>query len=190
MEDDGGRDGADARSDRTGEAVSPEQAQEHEPGYDPMRGETPQERADRNWGELLQELRVTQTVTQLLTGFLLTVAFQPAFATLTGVQRAAYLVLVGLAALSSLFALTPVIIHRVLFGRRVKALTVRWGSLMLTASLAVIGLVLVGIVFLVFDVAVGHPGSLWAAGATVVAAAALWGAGPAWVASRIDQDRD
>ena len=38
------------------------------------RDETPNERADRNWDELLQELRVMQTGTQILTGFLLAVA--------------------------------------------------------------------------------------------------------------------
>ena len=33
---------------------------------------------DRNWNEILQELRVTQTGTQIFTGFLLTIAFQTA----------------------------------------------------------------------------------------------------------------
>ena len=36
------------------------------------RSETETERLDRNWVSLLQELRVTQTGVQLLTGFLLT----------------------------------------------------------------------------------------------------------------------
>ena len=35
--------------------------------------ETEDERADRNFGDLLQELRVAQTGVQVLTGFLLTV---------------------------------------------------------------------------------------------------------------------
>lgn len=35
------------------------------------RDETPNERADRNWTEALQELRVMQTGTQILAGFLL-----------------------------------------------------------------------------------------------------------------------
>lgn len=35
------------------------------------RDETRNERADRNWDELMQELRVMQTGTQILTGFLL-----------------------------------------------------------------------------------------------------------------------
>src|SRR5690242_10371873 len=43
------------------------------------RNETPLERADRNFGELLQELRVTQTGVQILFAFLLTLAFSPRF---------------------------------------------------------------------------------------------------------------
>src|SRR3954452_17830000 len=84
------------------------------------RDETPSERADRNWNEVLQELRVMQTGTQILTGFLLALAFQPAFADLTGSQRAIYLTLVVLSALSSIVALAPVALHRVLFQRKAK----------------------------------------------------------------------
>src|SRR5699024_8412941 len=55
------------------------------------RHETKDERSDRNWGELLQELRVTQTGAQILTGFLLTVPFQSRFTELDDVQVTAYL---------------------------------------------------------------------------------------------------
>ncbi len=37
-----------------------------------VRNETDTQRLDRNWNNLLQELRVAQTGVQLLTGFLLT----------------------------------------------------------------------------------------------------------------------
>ena len=43
------------------------------------RHETPTARLDRNWEDLLQELRVAQTGVQLLTGLLLTVPFQARF---------------------------------------------------------------------------------------------------------------
>ena len=42
------------------------------------RHETATERLDRNWADLLQELRVVQTGVQLLTGLLLTVPFKHA----------------------------------------------------------------------------------------------------------------
>jgi len=62
--------------------------------------ETESERIDRNWNELLQELRVTQTGTQILTGFLLTIPFQQRFVELDDSQRIIYLILVAFAALS------------------------------------------------------------------------------------------
>ncbi|WP_331271228.1 DUF6328 family protein [Arthrobacter sp. 35W] len=42
---------------------------------------------DRNWGDLLQELRVMQTGTQIIAGFLLTLPFQQRFATLDDFQK-------------------------------------------------------------------------------------------------------
>lgn len=44
------------------------------------RHETPTEQLDRNWAELLQELRVSQTGVQLITAFLLSLPFQQRFA--------------------------------------------------------------------------------------------------------------
>ena len=41
--------------------------------------ESTRERIDRNWNEILQELRVAQTGVQILTAFLLTLPFQPIF---------------------------------------------------------------------------------------------------------------
>src|SRR5689334_8609310 len=79
------------------------------------RDETEAERLDRNWTELLQELRVTQTGTQILTGFLLTIPFQQRFAALDPGQLTVYLVLVGFAALATILALAPVSLHRSLF---------------------------------------------------------------------------
>ena len=56
-----------------------------EPDTDPQddlpdwRDESAPTRADRTGNEVLQELRVMQTGTQILTGFLLALVFQPAF---------------------------------------------------------------------------------------------------------------
>ena len=51
---------------------------------------------NRNWTELIQELRSTQTGVQVLTGFLLTVPFSSRFASLDDVQRTAYLIVLTL----------------------------------------------------------------------------------------------
>src|SRR5689334_12186764 len=94
------------------------------------RNETPEQRSDRNWVELLQELRVMQTGVQILTGFLLTVPFQARFETLTSFQRGYYLVLMVLAALTTGLAVAPVALHRALFRRHVKARLVTVGDVL------------------------------------------------------------
>lgn len=48
------------------------EAADADPGPD-GRGESPSQRADRNWNDLLQEFRVLQTGVQLLSGFLLAI---------------------------------------------------------------------------------------------------------------------
>ena len=89
------------------------------------RDETEAERLDRNWTELLQELRVTQTGTQILTGFLLTIPFQQRFTELGPAQLAIYLVLVVFAVLATILALAPVSLHRALFRTGAKSRIVR-----------------------------------------------------------------
>ena len=91
---------------------------------DPGRGETENERHDRNWNDILQELRVIQTGTQILTGFLLTLPFQQRFGLLAGYEVASYLALVVTAALATILALSPVALHRTLFRHRAKGVMV------------------------------------------------------------------
>src|SRR4028119_1692499 len=83
-----------------------ERASHPERDADPTDGrdETEDERNDRNWAELLQELRVTQTGTQILMAFLLTIAFQPTFRQLGSFERTVYLVLVFVAAITTALA--------------------------------------------------------------------------------------
>jgi Family of unknown function (DUF6328) len=132
---------------------------------DDGRHESEAERLDRNWNELLQELRVLQTGTQILTGFLLTVAFQSRFEDLNDFQVDVYLVLVVLASLTTALGLAPVSLHRRLFRKRAKAEIVRVGHVFLQAALVGIALTISGVSLLIFDV-------VWTTTAGVVAAIA------------------
>jgi hypothetical protein len=127
------------------------------------RHESANERSDRNWNEMLQETRITQTGTQILSGFLLTIAFQPRFATLTAFQHAVYLGLVLVAALTTALALAPVYLHRRLFRRHQKATVVQYGHRLLSWALAGLVVVMTGTVLLIFDVALGLNGGVTAA---------------------------
>ncbi len=118
------------------------------------RDESPDERADRKWGDLLQELRVMQTGVQLLAGFLLTLPFQDKFEDLDEFQRDFYLVLVVLAGVTTALVLTPVAAHRALSGRQVKDRLVRTASLIAICALGGVSLLVVGITTFLFDVVV------------------------------------
>jgi hypothetical protein len=152
---------------------------------DDGRDETPTERADRNWSEVLQELRVLQTGTQILTGFLLALAFQPAFADLTAVQRSIYLILVVMAALSTIIALAPVALHRVLFQQRAKAEVVSYGHAALITALFTVSVLVVGVVAFVFDVVVGDAAAWWALGILTTVTILLWVVTPAVMRVRL-----
>ena len=157
----------------TAGATRPEPGEPGAEEADDGREESPNQRLDRNWIEILQELRVTQTGTQVLTGFLLAVAFQPRFDDLETYQQRIYLVLVVVAVLTTALGLAPVSLHRALFRRRAKTLVVAVGHQVLRLVLLGVGLVLVGTVLLVFDVVVGMPVAVVVAALTAVVVAAL-----------------
>lgn len=138
------------------------------------RDETPNQRADRNWEELLQELRVMQTGTQILTGFLLAVAFQPRFTDMDDLQRDLYIVLVGLAAVATILALAPVGLHRALFGQRRKPELVRVAARIVKVDLVVIGALTVGVTTLIVDFTVGRTAGVIALVAALLFVAAVW----------------
>jgi len=120
------------------------------------RNETITERLDRNWNELLQELRVIQTGTQILTGFLLAAVFQSRFDELDDFQRDTYLVLVVTSILTTLVGLAPVSLHRVLFRRQAKDTIVRYTDRFVQATLAGVAVTVAGIGLLIFDLVLGR----------------------------------
>ncbi|MEU6888922.1 DUF6328 family protein [Streptomyces viridosporus] len=82
--------------------------------------ETPRERVNRRWNEVLQETRVTQTGVQILFGFLLSVAFTPLFRELETFDRVVYVITVVLGAAATGSLIAPVSLHRLLSGQRMK----------------------------------------------------------------------
>ncbi|WP_092094333.1 DUF6328 family protein [Curtobacterium sp. UNCCL20] len=138
------------------------------------RHETPTERWDRNWSDIQQELRIVQTGTQILGGFLLTLPFQQRFTILTPLERALYLALVVLAAAVTIVALSAVATHRLVFRQRQKHDLVRAGNVILLAALIASALLFSGTVLLVFDVVIGDVGGLVGGLVVFVGTALLW----------------
>jgi hypothetical protein len=131
---------ADGR--RRGEAGEPRQAADGRAGSagarrrpgPTERDETPAERADRNFGELVQELRVAQTGVQILFAFLLSLPFLTDFPHTPDYERVLTGALLASAGATICF-IAPVAFHRTLFRRGMKEEIV-----ILTHRLAAIGL--------------------------------------------------
>lgn len=148
--------------EQTGQEFSPDARSEGA-----RRDETPTERLDRNWNELLQELRVTQTGIQILFGFLLTLPFTQRFGDLSTGDRALYLVVFGLVSVATICNLAPVLAHRLLFRRQEKAWLVQTGSQFAKAALVSLGLGLIGGVAFVVQLVVGNVWG-WVAGTVML----------------------
>jgi cobalamin synthase len=119
------------------------------------RDETVDERSDRNWVEILQELRVTQTGTQIISAFLLTVAFQQRFPKLEPRELVIYGVLVALAAGSTIMGLSVVSLHRARFRHHDKVRVVAIASRLLSVSVWIVAALTAGVVFFIFDFVFG-----------------------------------
>jgi hypothetical protein len=124
------------------------------------RNETRSEKLDRNWNDMLQELRVVQTGVQLLSGFLLTLPFTQRFGDLDVWQERLYLALVLTAGLAVGATLTPIMVHRRVFGQRVKDRVVSAGHLFLQVVMILLALIIVGISTLIFSVVIGWNAAL------------------------------
>jgi Family of unknown function (DUF6328) len=129
------------------------------------RGETPLQRADRAYGEILQEVRVAQTGVQILFAFLLALAFQARFASVTHFQRDAYAVTLMLCAAATALLIAPAAFHRVVYRRKLKQHLVQAASRLAFSGLVLLMLSLVSAVLLIMDVVFGTgPAAVMASG--------------------------
>jgi hypothetical protein len=152
------------------------------------RGETPMQRLDRNWADLLQELRVVQTGVQLLTGFLLTLPFQARFQELTGTQQAVYLTIVAVSVAATGFLVAPVAVHRILFRRHARHVLVRISHRLAVIGLVLLGAAIAGVVLLIFDVVAGRTLGMIAAAAAMLLLISLWAVLPITLGRHHDDD--
>ena len=129
------------------------------------RDETDEERLDRKFDDLLQELRVMQTGAQLTAGFLLTLPFQDSFSDLDRFQEGLYLALVLLAAVTTALVLAPVAVHRQLTGEHVKERIVVASHRLANAALVSISLLVAGMVVFFVDMVVDRTWAALAGGA-------------------------
>ncbi|NWL29435.1 hypothetical protein DM794_20625 [Paenarthrobacter ureafaciens] len=148
------------------------------------RNESTEERMDRNWMELIQELRVLQTGVQILGGFLLTLPFQERFEELDEWQVTLYLCNVLVAALTTILIVMPVSVHRRLFRRGLKAALVSNADLVTKLALGGVALLIVGSAALVFDVTIGRTAGLVTGGTIILIVLVIVVGMPFWILRR------
>jgi len=144
------------------------------------RRETPTQRLDRNYAEILQEVRVAQTGVQLLLAFLLTVAFTPRFLTLTGFERGAYIGALVLGAAANALLIAPAAFHRLVFQRRLKRQLVRASNRFALFGLALLMLSISCALLLILSVTVGSALAVWITAGALGWFGLWWYAVPLW----------
>ncbi|MGW1364123.1 DUF6328 family protein [Streptomyces chartreusis] len=148
------------------------------------RDETEEERADRMWGELLQEVRVTQMGVQILFGFLLTVVFTNKYDTLADTDQTIYIVTVVLGAAATGALIGPVSLHRLVAGRRIKPQAVSWASRMTFVGLILLLGTTTGSLLLILRVATHDDFVPWLVAGIVVWYLVCWFVLPLWARRR------
>ena len=140
--------------------------------------ETPDERADRNFGDLLQELRVAQTGVQILFAFLLTLPLQSRFETLDSWERHVYVAALLLSASATVFMIAPVAYHRALFARSKKPQVVLVAARFAVVGLSLLGLAICCAVNLVLDLVLGRTAALGSSAALAALLLVTWAVFP------------
>ncbi|MYV71796.1 hypothetical protein GT043_38940 [Streptomyces sp. SID2131] len=154
------------------------------------RNETHEERADRQWTELIQEIRVAQTGVQILLGFLLTVVFTPHFQDLEQTDKTIYLVTVVLGSLATGALIGPVAFHRIVSGRRIKPQAVVWASRLTFTGLILLLATLTAALFLILRVAT-HDGYVpWLVSGVLAWYLVCWFGLPLWARIRYTNGDD
>ncbi|MEU5884101.1 DUF6328 family protein [Spirillospora sp. NPDC047279] len=136
--------------------------------------ETPAERADRNFVELLQGLRVAVTGVQVLFAFLLTVPFSIGFTKLDSFDKWLYYISLVAAAIATMFFIAPVAQHRVLFRQGLKESLVRRSNAYGMIGTLALAVSMTAATMMVVDFLFNGPLPLITAAGAALLAAWLW----------------
>jgi Family of unknown function (DUF6328) len=132
------------------------------------------ERCQRNFNELLQELRVAQAGVQILFAFLLTLAFTGRLAESGTFVRANYMVALLSAGASAALLIAPVAQHRILFRLGSKPYLVQSSHRMASAGLGLLLVSMVSSVLLASHAVLALPLAIVATAVVALWFVALW----------------
>jgi hypothetical protein len=151
------------------------------------RDETAAERLDRNYGELLQELRVAQVGVQILFASLLTVAFSQPFGSITSLQRGTYVVTLLAATCATALLIGPVAFHRIVFRHSQKDDLVQNAHRMALGGLVCLLVAVAGAVLLILEEVLGRNPAIWYCAGLVAVLVTVWFVLPLVSRSRDEQ---
>jgi hypothetical protein len=138
------------------------------------RHESPAERLDRNFNELLGELRIALPGVQVLFAFLLVVPFSQGFSDLSGFERGIYLTVLLCTALASAFLIAPTAYHRILFRRGHKPDVLFFANRAAMIGLTFLALAMCGAILLITHVLFGPATSIPITAASTAVFFTLW----------------
>ena len=138
------------------------------------RSQEEQEKLDRRWLELLNELRVALPGVQVLFAFLLAVPFSSCFGDVDDFERDVYFVALLLSAIAVALLMAPSIQHRILFRREQKRYLVSLGSALTIAGMTALALAIVLSLVLVAHFLFGAAAAWIAGGLSFAAFALVW----------------
>ncbi len=149
-------------------------AEAEDSGSQKNRNESEADRLDRNYNELLQELRVAETGVQVLFAFMLSIAFQERFETLDDVQRTIYVITLLFCTLSIALLVAPVAFHRLVFRQGLKDELVKITSKLALAGTTFLLLAVLSGVLLILDHVVGRTFAIVTTSLLAVVFVSLW----------------
>jgi hypothetical protein len=161
----------------SGESTKIEQRRAVRPSP-PPEDETPQERLNRNYEELLAGLRVALPGVQVLFAFLLILPFQSRFVGLTAFQEKVYFASLLCTAFASVLLIAPPARHRIRFRQEDKAYVVFTANRLAIGGFGLLGLGIVGTILLVSELLFGAATAAVATAAVGLLLTWLWFASP------------
>jgi hypothetical protein len=139
------------------------------------------ERLDRHWNELLQELRLAQTGTQILFAFLLSIAFQSKFQEADTFTHDVYAVTLVASALAVGLFLAPVSFHRIVYRHKLRDRMLPIAGKMAASGLVFLVLAIAGGVLLALDVVLTRAVAIIVVAVVLAWFTVFWYIIPAWV---------
>ncbi|MEU4216936.1 DUF6328 family protein [Actinoplanes sp. NPDC026623] len=151
-------------------------------------------RWDRNFADLLQELRVAQTGVQIFFAFVLTMPFSSGFPRTSALQKDVYLVALMSAAVSTAMIISPVAFHRALFRQGRKPELVRYAHRMATGGLAFLLIAMVSSIFLIVDFLLSGPMAIVLSAVAALVFLVFWAGIPwyrhNWIDEEVEQEAE